>query len=172
MNIAIVYSSVTGNTEILAEAVKEELKDEKIIYFGKPPEDIPDADVYFVGSWTDKGCASNEITGFISRLEDKKIVFFGTAGYGGSEEYYRTLFSRVKAFISPSNQISGYFYCQGKMPASVKERYIKMLGQDPENENLKASVKNFDDALSHPDEEDIKNLKIWMRSEISAKLKA
>ena len=48
MNIAIVYKSVTGNTKIIADKIKEKLGD-NVKYFGEPKEDI-EAELYFVGS--------------------------------------------------------------------------------------------------------------------------
>ena len=63
MKIAIVYSSNTGNTKIIAEAIKEELSNEDIVYFGKTENNI-EADIYIVGSWTDKGNCSSEIKEF------------------------------------------------------------------------------------------------------------
>ena len=95
MKIAIVYSSNTGNTKIIAEAIKEELSNEDIVYFGKPENNI-EADIYIVGSWTDKGNCSSEIKEFLTKLNYKKIACFGTAGFGGQVEYYQTLFNRVK----------------------------------------------------------------------------
>ena len=82
MKIAIVYSSNTGNTKIIAEAIKEELSNEDIVYFGKPENNI-EADIYIVGSWTDKGNCSSEIKEFLTKLNYKKIAYFGTAGFGG-----------------------------------------------------------------------------------------
>ena len=32
MNIAIIYSSITGNTKIIAETIKESLQKENIVY--------------------------------------------------------------------------------------------------------------------------------------------
>ena len=98
MKIAIVYSSNTGNTKIIAEAIKEELSNEDIVYFGKPENNI-EADIYIVGSWTDKGNCSSEIKEFLTKLNYKKIAYFGTAGFGGQVEYYQTLFNRVKKNI-------------------------------------------------------------------------
>ena len=60
MKIAIVFSSNTGNTEYLAQGIKEVVQKNDLVYFGKFQEGI-DADLYFVGSWTDKGCCSEEI---------------------------------------------------------------------------------------------------------------
>lgn len=35
MKVVIIYSSITGNTKLLAETIKSEIKEE-IVYFGKP----------------------------------------------------------------------------------------------------------------------------------------
>lgn len=45
MKIAIVYSSLTGNTLKLAEVIKTECKD--VEYFGKPNDLNLDCDLYF-----------------------------------------------------------------------------------------------------------------------------
>lgn len=164
MKIAIIYSSNTGNTKTIAEAIKKELEKENIVCFGKVTEEIPEADTYFIGSWKNKGNASEDIIKFIKTIKNKKIAYFGTAGYGGSQSYYKTLFERIKANIDPSNQILGYFYCQGKMPMQVRERYVKMITENPDDANLKVSIKNFDEALTHPDEEDLENAKKWVES--------
>lgn len=69
MKISIVYSSNTGNTKQLAKAIKEEIKNENIIYFGNVNEKIPDADLYIIGSWTDKGNASKDIIEFLKNIK-------------------------------------------------------------------------------------------------------
>ena len=88
--IAIIYKSLTGNTRQVAEAIRDALGGEEIVYFGEPKTDIA-ADLYFVGSWTDKGSCDGEIGEYLKLLSGKKLAIFGTAGYGGSEEYYQTL---------------------------------------------------------------------------------
>lgn len=163
MKIAIVYSSNTGNTKIIAETIKEELSNEDIVYFGKPENNI-EADIYIVGSWTDKGNCSSEIKEFLTKLNYKKIAYFGTAGFGGQVEYYQTLFNRVKKNINDTNQILGYFYCQGKMPIGIRSRYEQLIKEHPEDRNLEVSIKNFDEALKHPNKKDIEQVKEWIDS--------
>ena len=164
MDIAIIYSSNTGNTKLVAEAIKEQLENENIVYFGKVPDNIPSADIYFIGSWTNKGNASDDILEFINKIKNKVIAYFGTAGYGENEDYYKKLFERIQKYIDSSNKILGYFYCQGKMPIQVRERYVKMITEHPEDKNLTVNIENFDKALSHPDETDLKNAKNWVES--------
>ncbi|MBQ8278759.1 MAG: flavodoxin family protein [Roseburia sp.] len=163
MKIAIIYKSLTGNTKLVAEAMYEALKAEHDVYVGEPADGI-EADLYLVGSWTDKGSCAKEITAFLEKLEGKQIAIFGTAGFGGSAEYYNTLFERVKAQVPSSNQILGQYFCQGKMPMSVRDRYVAMMQANPEDKNLEVSIKNFDEAFSHPDEADLKAATAWAHS--------
>ena len=160
MKTAIVYKSVTGNTDSVAQAIKEALSDEEIVYLGEPKNDI-EAEIYFVGSWTDKGMCCHDIAEFLKGLENEHIAYFGTAGFGGSQEYYEALYSRIKAIIPESNTLLGKYFCQGKMPVAVRERYVSMLTEHPDDKKLQVSVENFDKALSHPDSKDLSSAGKW-----------
>jgi uncharacterized membrane protein len=54
--------------------------------------------------------------------------------------------------------LTGLIY-QGKMPQSVRERYMKMKENPEHPANLDALIKNFDCALSHPDSDDLEKLR-------------
>ena len=163
MKIAVVYKSLTGNTKLVAETIGEALKAEHEVYVCEPAE-CPETDLYFVGSWIDKGNCTKEIAEFLTTIENQKVALFATAGFGGSQEYYDALAGRIKAQIPESNKIVGLYFCQGKMPMSVRDRYVAMLQANPEDKNLEVSVKNFDEALSHPNEADLTNAAAWARS--------
>ena len=97
MKIAIVYSSVTGNTKMVAEAVYKEVTqhhDCDVVYFGTVSDSIPKADFYILGSWTDKGNVAAGMGSFLESLRNTNIAYFGTAGYQGDGEYYNRLWSR------------------------------------------------------------------------------
>ena len=64
MKYAVVYKSLTGNTELLAEAVRSELGD-ACVYFGEPDAKALDADVIFLGFWTDKGTCEESLKSFL-----------------------------------------------------------------------------------------------------------
>lgn len=53
--------------------------------------------------------------------------------------------------------------CQGKMPPSVKERYLKIKNQPEHAPNIDAMIENFDKAATHPDSSDIERLKEAVR---------
>lgn len=159
MKTAILYKSISGNTKLIAEAIKKALKAD-VVYIGEPKEDII-ADLYFIGSWTDKGMCCAEIGNYMKTLKNKKIAYFGTAGFGGSEDYYHSLFERVKSICPASNEMEEYFFCQGKMPMSVRNRYVSMMKEHPDDKNLEVSIRNFDLASEHPNEADLKAVQDW-----------
>lgn len=162
----LIFSSRTGNTKILAETIKNNLEEEQLCYFGgigKEAEDsIKEAFIIFIGFWTDKGTCDESIKEFLGKLKGKNIVLFGTAGFGGSEEYFNEIIGRVKLFIDSSNTIIDSYMCQGKMQNSIKERYEKMLENNPKDEKAKMLIANFQMAMNHPNEEDINKLKKWL----------
>ncbi len=158
--IAVIYKSHTGNTKLVADALAKAAGD-SLVYCGEPKEGI-DADLYLIGSWVDKGSCVSEISEFLSALKNRKLAFFATAGFGGSEEYYNKISDRMASVTDSSNEILGCFICQGKMPMAVRERYVKMITENPEDKSLEVSLKNFDEALKHPNEDDFENAKNWL----------
>ena len=168
MKYAVVYASATGNTAMLAEEIRLYMKNAECVYFGEAKENIPPADIIFAGFWTDKGNCSDEIGNYLADLQGQKIFLFGTAGFGGSKEYFSRILEQVKGHIPDGNTVIGTFMCQGKMPASVKARYEKMLESDPENERIKAMLITFDQALSHPDHHDLEELRAAVQKAVGA----
>ena len=114
MSYAIVYSSNTGNTAQLAQRIKHILPPKELIYFGAPAVEATQADILFVGSWTDKGTCSLEIDHFLNRLNNKRVYLFGTAGFGGSPTYFAQIGERMAQNLSSGNVLLGYYLCQGK----------------------------------------------------------
>lgn len=112
MKASLIYDSITGNTKKLAQAIEEMFE----------ITSVKESEIAFIGSWTDKGEPSQKIKEELSKIENKKIFYFGTCGFGGEESYFALLFERVKKYISPTNEVVGYFYCQGKMPTRCSKK--------------------------------------------------
>lgn len=156
---AILFSSATGNTKELADVIRETLPEETCDYFGGAENQDPTADMLYIGFWTDKGNADQAAIQLLQKLKNKKVFLFGTAGFGGSEAYFRKILERVRQSLDASNTVVGEYMCQGRMPQTVRERYVKMKEQPEPMKNLDALIENFDRALSHPDAEDLDKLK-------------
>ena len=155
MKISIIYDSDTGNTKKLADEISRMFEEKTNIEY---------SDIVFIGSWTDKGSPTLRIQEELKKLKNKKIYYFGTCGFGGSEEYFNLLFERVKEYIDESNEILGYYYCQGRMPEMVKKRYEKMLEENPNDEKVKQSIENYEEALKHPNTKDLEDLRNKIKS--------
>lgn len=157
MKIVIMYDSKTGNTKLIAKAIKDATVNHEVICLDSKQE-IIDADLYFIGSWTDKGNCSGMIADICKQLHNKKVVLFGTCGFGGAGEYQESLYQRFVVHVPKDNTVLGYFYCMGKMPLATRERYVSMLQAHPDDAKLAVSIENFDEALKHPNQKDIENV--------------
>ena len=155
MSYAIAYSSRTGNTAQLAQAVREALSEQECRYFGEPHAEALVADTIYVGFWTDKGTCDEQTAHFLKGLTNQRIFLFGTAGFGGAPAYFDQILGRVKENLGPNVQVVGTYMCQGKMPQVVRDRYEAM--EDSPRRTM--MLENFDRALSHPDQQDLDGLK-------------
>lgn len=156
MKYSIVYSSRTGNTEMLAEKLKTKLPENECVYYGEPDDKALEAGLIFAGFWTDKGDGDEKAASFLEKLRGKKVFLFGTAGFGESSTYFDRILAHVEQHLDPSNTVDGTFMCQGKMPMTVRTHYESMMPRDPEK--VQGMIENFDRALSHPDEKDLEML--------------
>ena len=134
MSYAIVFSSRTGNTALLAQTIRDTLPGD-CLYFGTPDPKALEAETVYVGFWTDKGSCDESISQFLKTLTNQKVFLFGTAGFGGSPEYFEQILKRVSE--------------------NLGDRYEAM----EESPRRTAMLQNFDQAVSHPDQQDLENLK-------------
>lgn len=155
---AIVCESMTGNTAILAQALREHLRRTDVPILNPAAASAEDYDVFFVGSWTDKGDCAAGTAAFLESLQNKEIFLFGTCGFGGSDSYYDTVYRRFAAHVKPDNRINGHFICQGKMPAQVLARFEAMKEANPDASRWDECIENYNRALTHPDGTDVQNL--------------
>ena len=155
MSYAIVYSSRTGDTALLAQAIRDTLPQEECLYFGAPDPKALAAETVYVGFWTDKGTCDASIAQFLNSLTRQQVFLFGTAGFGGAPAYFAQILSRVQENLGEGVQVSGTYMCQGRMPQAVRDRYEAM----EESPRRTAMLENFDRALSHPDQQDLDRLK-------------
>ena len=86
---SIIFSSPTGNTRLLADAIRDALPEENCNYFGVSENADTQSDILFIGFWTDKGTADKATLDLLEKLKNKRIFLFGTAGFGGDEEYFK-----------------------------------------------------------------------------------
>ena len=159
MKYAIVFSSQTGNTKHLAEAVSSVLPQADLCFFGSPSQEALQAERLFIGFWTDKGSCNSEIADFLKTVKGKQVFLFGTAGFGGDAAYFDKVLHAAKKHLDGSNTLLGSYMCQVRMPQSVRDRYVKMKANPLPIPNVDMLIENFDRAATHPDAEDLQKLK-------------
>lgn len=164
MKYAIVYSSKTGNTKILAEKLRDMLPRKECVYIGSLNADALAADRLYIGFWTDKGTCDADTTAFLKTVRKKEVFLFGTAGFGGDQSYFDKILKKVQGHLNGDVKVIGSYMCQGKMPISVRDRYEKMAKAPIHMPNIEKMIENFDAALSHPDASDLKRLESDVRS--------
>ena len=155
MGYAIVYSSRTGNTALLARTIQEALPQEECLYFGQPAPEALAAETLYVGFWTDKGTCDETVAAFLRQITGQRVFLFGTAGFGGAPAYFEQILGRVRENLGPEAQVVGSYMCQGRMPQAVRDRYAAM----EDSPRRAAMLDNFDRAVSHPDEADLASLR-------------
>lgn len=171
MDYSIVFSSKTGNTELIAKRIRKLMGDAACVYFGSAkdaPEAARKAGVVFVGTWTDKGSATDDVTAFIHSFDGARVFLFGTCGYGQDEAYFNTILSRIREGLATNCEVIGSFMCQGKIAEAALERYHTMLAAaepaSPEAKRAQLFIKNFEEARSHPNNDDLRALEASLRA--------
>ena len=74
---------------------------------------------------------------------------FGTAGFGGDTEYFDKILKKVEKNLDRSNILRGSYMCQGKMPNSVRERYMKMKNSPLPVPNIDAMIEILTEQFHH-----------------------
>ena len=152
MKAYVMFESKTGNTKMLADLIRKYYRDRD-----ETALSLQEADVVFVGSWTNEGHMSDAMATKLRRCQGKKVFLFGTCGFG-NEDYYASIVERNKAALAPNTELVGTFYCQGKMPETVRTKYEDLLKETPNDPKLEFALINYEKALTHPDQTDLDNL--------------
>jgi len=162
MKSLVVYSSQTGNTKKLAEAVYEALPDEKEIFeLGQAPD--PAAyDLVAVGFWFKSGKPNPETMEFLPKLSGKATFIFATHGAPVEYDHVAKGLEEAKERAGGA-KILGSFSCMGAVNPKVLEKVRSM----PE-EKQPLWISRAEEAANHPDDGDIRALK----GAVTAALKA
>ncbi|NLL78788.1 MAG: flavodoxin [Clostridiales bacterium] len=165
LDYQVLYVSKTGNTKRIAKEIFAALPGtSKDICDLQEQGRIQSAEIYFIGFWVNCGTCEKEVMDILSTLHGKKVVLFGTCGMGRNREYDQKIAHSVEAFLPEDCEYLGYFLCQGKMPMDVRRRYEEMLAEGREKDKVKQLIRNFDEALLHPDEGDFAEVREFVKS--------
>lgn len=128
MKIAIVYGSLTGNTERLAKGVFDRIapEHEKALFNIKDNPDLSGYDVVCFGFWVDKSFPFKAMKELISETRNKEVFLMGTMGYFPDSDHGQACIKNTVGLVDKSCNIMGYFICNGKIDMRLLERIAQM----------------------------------------------
>ena len=81
MRTIVIYSSLTGNTKKVGEAIASGLPaGTEAVPVKDVPADLADYDCVFVGFWGDRGTADQATADLLPKLRNKHVALFATLG--------------------------------------------------------------------------------------------
>jgi flavodoxin len=153
MKTMVVYSSLTGNTKMIAEIIHGELDSAEIHHVVSAP--APDAyDLIFVGFWVDKGHADANALKYMEKIHGKKVAVFFTLGAYPDSEHADAVFEHTKAQLG-DNEVIGHFRCLGRVDPRVLEA-MRHMPNNPHKDTPERRAR-LAEAEKHPDETDRAN---------------
>lgn len=160
MKIGVIYSSKTGNTKKVAEAIASVLPETASIHHVEDKPTADNFDFIFMGYWVDKGTADKEAGDYMKTVTGKKVAQFVTLGaYPDSDHAKESLINGAKCFGDDCDVIDN-FICQGAIDPKLIE-WMKSLGSDHPHAPDEARVKRWKDASTRPNHEDLENAKVF-----------
>ena len=90
MKSIVVYSSLTGNTKMVGEAIAEVLAPNCDIYKVEDNPDITGYDLVVVGFWVDKGTADAKASKFLKSIRNSKVAVYATLEAEPDSEHEKT----------------------------------------------------------------------------------
>lgn len=163
MKSLVLWSSGTGNTKKVAQAIYENIPGEKEIAatasLKNPPEGY---DILYVGFWAFRRGADPVTRRFLSSLHNQKVALFGTCGAWPDSDAARRYLSNTAALLAPDNTCLGTWICQGRVHSfHIKREDARSRRVHPMTEERKARLT---EAEKHPDASDLEQAAAWARS--------
>ncbi|MDM8517076.1 flavodoxin family protein [Desulfobacterales bacterium HSG16] len=151
MKSLVVYSSQTGNTKKLADAVFETLTGEKEIHLIKDAPAPDEFDLVAVGFWTMAGKPDPKSSEYLEKIGEKSLFLFATHGAAKESDHAKNAMNHAKN-LAPKAKIVGMYNCQGEVNPAVLEK-VRAKPEPP------VWLTDAPDAVTHPDKSDIDKLK-------------
>lgn len=147
---AILYSSVTGNTRRVAEALAGATGDPLFPVTGAP--DPAGFDILALGFWVRRGMPDEKSQALWRRITGKPVFFFGTMGVWPDSPHAGRCRAGAEALLREGgNRVLGSFFCQGRVSPQIL-KISEMRGRHPMTEERR---RRLEEAARHPDDGDL-----------------
>lgn len=161
----VIYSSLTGNTKKVAEAVQSVIPNCDIVSIDNVPENLNEYYFTAVGYWVDRGLPDAKSKKLIRSLKNMNVALFGTLGAYPDSPHAKGCIRDSEAMLKitgKNNNVMGSFLCLGKIDPKLMDYMGKFMGDThPVTPERKARLL---EAQTHPDNNDLENAKAVFKS--------
>lgn len=153
MNILLTYSSLTGNTRKVAEAMAQVLPGTEAVSIRQAPD--PAAfDLIAHGFWVRKGKPDRASLTWLAKIHGRGVLLFGTLGAWPDSDHARRCADYAAAMLTQNgNRVLGVFLCQGKVNPGLRERLPVRVRQT--HPMTPERLQRHAEAARHPDKADM-----------------
>ncbi len=157
MNILVTYSSKTGNTKKVAEAIAKVMPAGTDFMEIAAVKNVENYEAIIVGFWIDQSHPNDEALEFIKSIHNKKVGYFFTLGaYPDSKHAEDCHKTTMELFTANGNTVTASFCCQGKIDPELTKKFMDLPKDHPHYMD-EARKKRHEEAAKHPDEKDFKD---------------
>ena len=162
MKKIVIYTSLSGNTKKIGEAIAQQIGCEAISYTDERAKDISDFDFVAIGFYIDKGGPGAHFKRYIKEhVKGKKTGLFITLGADPAGEHGESMLKVGRELLNEGgNEILAEFICQGAIDPKVIEEMKEMaakMGDKAIHLITPERQATWKQASTHPDENDLKN---------------
>lgn len=152
MKYAVIYQSMTGNTQKLAEHLYQALPGtDKNIFALDELAGLPEAEVYLVGFGVKNTSCSLDIINLLEKVERGNLLLFATCGCPPTEQYRQEILRKLEVWLPENVDFLGLILCQGCVSDLQQELWIEKM---PQLEDQLEEM--FIQGDSHPDDADFR----------------
>lgn len=181
MKTIIAYSSITGNTKKVAEAIASAIPNATLLSItDKNLYKIisqKDYSLFFIGFYVDKGMPDPKVISLLKKqneilkldnenkamnvITEKRIALFSTLGGDPQSDSAKKCMDYAKQLIGESYVIDPYLIIRGKISSALLQL---MHENNPALLHNQKHIENIEKAKTHPDEKDLKDASLWSKT--------
>ena len=162
MKPVVIYSSRTGNTKKVAEAVLSGLPKGTPMIPVEDIQQVAEYDLVFMGYWVDKGTADITAQEAMAKISGKMVAIFATSGAYPDSRHAKDSLANGASCFGEDCTVLGAFICQGAVDPQLIER-ARRRPADHHHALTPERVQRWKDASTHPDDTDLDKARAFSR---------